>query len=144
MPTSSRKDLLAILISIVKRDYERISSSSMQNYLNLLCEGRSEYDSKWPGKVRCYRNGQNGFVACERSEIEYQDLGRWLMGSQVDTVFTQTGCLVSHEIKKKIRDFVDNTMITLRFVSKSIGVVDGSLNARYGYDVRAEVSELMG
>jgi predicted dehydrogenase len=30
-------------------------------------------------------------------------------------------------------------MITLSFVNKSIGVVEGSLNARYGYDVRAEV-----
>jgi predicted dehydrogenase len=81
---------------------------------------------------------RGGGLQIEMHAHDY-DLGRWLMDSEVDTVFTQAECLVFPEIKKKIPDFVDNTMITLRFVSKSIGVVDGSLNARYGYDVRAEV-----
>jgi myo-inositol 2-dehydrogenase/D-chiro-inositol 1-dehydrogenase len=61
------------------------------------------------------------------------------MGSEVDTVYTRGECLVFPEIKKKIPEFVDNTVITLGFHNRSIGVIDGSLNAKYGYDVRAEI-----
>jgi len=81
---------------------------------------------------------RGGGLQIEMHAHDY-DLGRWLMDSEVNTVFTQAECLVFPEIKKKIPDFVDNTMITLSFVNKNIGVVEGSLNARYGYDVRAEV-----
>jgi len=67
------------------------------------------------------------------------DLGRWFMGSEVDSVYTEAECLVFPEIKKKIPEFVDNTVITLGFKNRTIGVVEGSLNAKYGYDVRAEI-----
>jgi predicted dehydrogenase len=67
------------------------------------------------------------------------DLARWFMKSEVDTVFTKAECLVFPQLKKSVPDFVDNTLITLGFVNRAIGVVEGSLNARYGYDVRAEI-----
>jgi scyllo-inositol 2-dehydrogenase (NAD+) len=72
------------------------------------------------------------------------DLGRWLMNSEVNTVFTQAECLVFPEIRKKIPEFVDNTAITLSFANKSIGMVEGSLNAVYGYDVRTEIHGTKG
>ena len=67
------------------------------------------------------------------------DLARWFMKNEVNTVFTKAECLVFPQLRKIVSDFVDNTLITLGFVNRAIGVVDGSLNARYGYDVRAEV-----
>jgi predicted dehydrogenase len=81
---------------------------------------------------------RGGGLQIEMHAHDY-DLGRWLMESEVDTVFTQAECLAFPEIKKKIPDFVDNTLITLSFVNKNLGSVEGSLNAKYGYDVRAEV-----
>jgi predicted dehydrogenase len=81
---------------------------------------------------------RGGGLQIEMHAHDY-DLGRWVMKSEVDTVFTQAQCLVFPEIKKKIPEFVDITVITLSFADRSIGVVDGSLNAKYGYDVRAEI-----
>jgi len=81
---------------------------------------------------------RGGGLQIEMHAHDY-DLGRWLMESEVRTVYTQAECLVFPEIKKKIPEFVDNTVITLSFNNKSIGVIEGSLNAKYGYDVRAEI-----
>ena len=67
------------------------------------------------------------------------DLGRWLMGSEIVSVFTKAECLVFPELKKRVSEFVDNTLITLSFQNHSMGLVEGSLNAKYGYDVRAEI-----
>ena len=67
------------------------------------------------------------------------DLGRWLMGSEITSVYTKGECLVFPNLKKRVPDFVDNTLITLGFRDRAMGLVEGSLNARYGYDVRTEV-----
>ena len=81
---------------------------------------------------------RGGGLQIEMHAHDY-DLARWFMESEVNTVYTQAECLIFPEIKKKIPQFVDNTVITLSFKNKSIGVVEGSLNAKYGYDVRAEI-----
>lgn len=67
------------------------------------------------------------------------DLGRWFMQSEVETVFTAAECLVFPQLKRKVPEFVDQVMITLNFANRSIGMVEGSLNAKYGYDVRSEI-----
>jgi scyllo-inositol 2-dehydrogenase (NAD+) len=67
------------------------------------------------------------------------DLGRWCMQSEVDAVFATAECLVFPELKRQVREFVDHALITLRFANRSIGMIEGSLNAKYGYDVRMEV-----
>ena len=81
---------------------------------------------------------RGGGLQIEMHAHDY-DLGRWFMKSEVNTVYTQGECLVFPDIKKKIPEFVDNTVITLSFNNRSIGVIEGSLNAKYGYDVRAEI-----
>jgi inositol 2-dehydrogenase len=65
------------------------------------------------------------------------DLARWLMGSEVTRVFTEGGCLVFPELKA-VGD-IDNAMINLRFANDSIGNIDISRNAVYGYDIRTEI-----
>jgi predicted dehydrogenase len=72
------------------------------------------------------------------------DLARWFMKSEVETVFAKAECLIFPQIKRKVPEFVDTTMITLGFANRSIGMVEGSLNAKYGYDVRAEISGTEG
>ena len=67
------------------------------------------------------------------------DLGKWLMESEISSVYTSAECLVFPELKRQVSDFVDNTLITLGFKNRSMGLVEGSLNARYGYDVRTEI-----
>jgi inositol 2-dehydrogenase len=65
------------------------------------------------------------------------DLGRWLMGSEVERVYSEGGCLVYPELQD-VGD-IDNAVINLKFASGAIGNVDVSRNAVYGYDIRTEV-----
>lgn len=65
------------------------------------------------------------------------DLGRWLMGSEVERVYSEGGCLVYPELKD-VGD-IDNAVINLKFTNGGIGNVDVSRNAVYGYDIRTEV-----
>lgn len=65
------------------------------------------------------------------------DLARWLMGSDVERVQSEGGCLVYPELKN-VGD-IDNAVVNLRFANGAIGNVDVSRNAVYGYDIRTEV-----
>ncbi len=64
------------------------------------------------------------------------DVARMLMG-EIESVYSIGGALVYHEMKN-IGD-IDNAIITLHFENGTLGVVDLSRNAVYGYDIRAEV-----
>ncbi len=65
------------------------------------------------------------------------DLARWLMGSEVIRVQSEGGCLVYPELKEA--GDIDNAMINLKFANGTIGNIDVSRNAVYGYDIRTEV-----
>lgn len=65
------------------------------------------------------------------------DLARWLMGSEVNRVFTEGGCLAYPELKD-VGD-IDNAVINLQFANGAVGNIDLSRNAVYGYDIRTEV-----
>jgi inositol 2-dehydrogenase len=65
------------------------------------------------------------------------DLARWLMGSEVDSVYSIGGALVYPELKE-VGD-IDNAILSLKMANESIGEIDLSRNAVYGYDIRTEV-----
>jgi len=65
------------------------------------------------------------------------DLARWLMGSEVERVYSEGGCLVYPELKE-VGD-IDNAVVNLKFANGAVGNVDLSRNSVYGYDVRTEV-----
>jgi inositol 2-dehydrogenase len=65
------------------------------------------------------------------------DLARWLMSSEVERVHSEGGCLVYPELRE-VGD-IDNAVINLKFTNGSVGNVDVSRNAVYGYDIRTEV-----
>lgn len=65
------------------------------------------------------------------------DLARWLMGSEVERVFSEGGTLVFPELNS-VGD-IDNAVISLKFRSGALGNVEVSRNALYGYDIRTEV-----
>ncbi len=65
------------------------------------------------------------------------DLGRWLMGSEVEEVSAEGALLVCEEIRP-VGD-IDNAVINLRFASGALGNIEVSRNAFYGYDIRTEV-----
>ena len=65
------------------------------------------------------------------------DVIRWMMGDEVERVYTETASLVYPELLT-VGD-VDNAMITVRFARGGLGNVEVSRTAGYGYDIRATV-----
>ncbi|AXI10489.1 inositol 2-dehydrogenase [Oceanobacillus zhaokaii] len=64
------------------------------------------------------------------------DMARYISGSEVEEVFVQGASLVNPEIGE-LGD-IDTAIISLKFANGSIGVIDNSRQAVYGYDQRLE------
>jgi inositol 2-dehydrogenase len=65
------------------------------------------------------------------------DLARWLMGSEVKRVYTEGGTLAFPELNS-VGD-IDNAVVNMLFENGTIGNVEVSRNALYGYDIRTEI-----
>jgi myo-inositol 2-dehydrogenase/D-chiro-inositol 1-dehydrogenase len=65
------------------------------------------------------------------------DMARFLIGDEVEEVYTAGGVMVDPEIGKA--GDLDTALIVLRFKNGVIGTIDNSRKAVYGYDQRAEV-----
>jgi len=65
------------------------------------------------------------------------DMARYLMGDEVDEIYAAAGVMVDPAIGEA--GDVDTAVIVLRFRNGSIGTIDNSRQAVYGYDQRAEV-----
>jgi myo-inositol 2-dehydrogenase / D-chiro-inositol 1-dehydrogenase len=65
------------------------------------------------------------------------DMARFQAGSEVVEVYAQGAVLVDEGIGKA--GDVDTAIVTLRFASGALGVIDNSRKAVYGYDQRVEV-----
>jgi scyllo-inositol 2-dehydrogenase (NAD+) len=65
------------------------------------------------------------------------DLARWFLGSEVSRVYAQGGVLMCPELKP-IGD-IDHINIEFTFKNGKIAHLEGSRNARYGYDIRTEL-----
>lgn len=65
------------------------------------------------------------------------DMARYLIGSEVSEIYAAGGVMVDPEIGKA--GDIDTAVITLRFENGTIGTIDNSRKAVYGYDQRVEV-----
>jgi inositol 2-dehydrogenase len=65
------------------------------------------------------------------------DIVRWMMGTDIERVFTEVASLKYPELLD-VGD-VDNAMISLRFNGGQLGNIEVSRTAGYGYDIRATV-----
>jgi predicted dehydrogenase len=65
------------------------------------------------------------------------DAARMLIGAEITTVYAQTANLVVDD--EGIEGFADNATVAVTFDSGALGHFHGSVHARYGYDIRAEI-----
>jgi inositol 2-dehydrogenase len=65
------------------------------------------------------------------------DILRWLMGDEIQRVYTEVASLVYPELLT-VGD-VDNAMISVRFEKGGLGNVEVSRTAHYGYDIQCNV-----
>jgi myo-inositol 2-dehydrogenase/D-chiro-inositol 1-dehydrogenase/scyllo-inositol 2-dehydrogenase (NAD+) len=67
------------------------------------------------------------------------DSVRWLVGSDVERVYAETSNRKGAARGVTAPDFYDNAVATLRFEDGTLGTIDGTCPADYGYDARVEV-----
>jgi predicted dehydrogenase len=67
------------------------------------------------------------------------DCVRWLAGSTLQRVYAEVSNRKGLSRGVEHADFYDNAVVTLRFASGTIGTIDGTCPADYGYDARVEV-----
>jgi myo-inositol 2-dehydrogenase/D-chiro-inositol 1-dehydrogenase len=65
------------------------------------------------------------------------DMARYLIGNEVSEIYAAGGVMVDPEIGQA--GDIDTAVITLRFENGTIGAIDNSRRAVYGYDQRVEV-----
>ncbi|KXK22023.1 MAG: inositol 2-dehydrogenase [Chloroflexi bacterium OLB15] len=65
------------------------------------------------------------------------DMARYLIGSEVEEIYTLAGVMVDPAIGAA--GDVDSALVTLKFANGVIGSIDNSRQAVYGYDQRVEV-----
>ena len=65
------------------------------------------------------------------------DMARFLIGDEVEEIYTAGGVMVDPEIGEA--GDVDTAVIVLRFRNGVIGTIDNSRQAAYGYDQRVEI-----
>lgn len=70
------------------------------------------------------------------------DMARFLIGSEVEQVYTAAGVMIDNHpwvgAMDEVGD-VDTAVITLHFANGALGVIDNSRQAVYGYDQRIEI-----
>jgi scyllo-inositol 2-dehydrogenase (NAD+) len=141
-------------------DTERVLAAVAEAGVHLQVGFMRRFDPGYAGAKKKIEAGAIGrpvlFKACSRDPFwpekqdgpgyntTYLDLGvhdfdlaRWLVGDEISEVYALGKVLVY----PKLAEFgdVDNAVVSLSFENGALGVVDFSRNARYGYDIRAEV-----
>jgi len=79
----------------------------------------------------------NGMLA----EVNSHDFDcvRWLTGSEIERVYTETANFKGAAHGVAAPGFYDNAVVSLRLESGALGTIDGTCPADYGYDARVEV-----
>jgi len=79
----------------------------------------------------------NGVLA----EVNSHDFDsvRWLAGSDIVRVYAEAANFKCREVADQWPQFYDNAVVNLRFADGTLGVIDGTCPAHYGYDARVEV-----
>lgn len=84
-----------------------------------------------------YANPNNSGGMIVDMAIHDFDICRWMMGDDVERVYTEAGVLVYPELAD-VGD-IDNAMIVMKFTRGGLGNVEASRNARYGYDIQCDI-----
>jgi myo-inositol 2-dehydrogenase / D-chiro-inositol 1-dehydrogenase len=70
------------------------------------------------------------------------DMARFLMGDEVEEIYTAAGVMIDPEIGKA--GDLDTAVVVLRFRGGAIATIDNSRKAAYGYDQRVEILGSLG
>jgi myo-inositol 2-dehydrogenase/D-chiro-inositol 1-dehydrogenase/scyllo-inositol 2-dehydrogenase (NAD+) len=90
-----------------------------------------------PGPWMYNLQRSNGIIA----EVNSHDIDtlNWFTGSQLRRVYAESHNFKCPDAKKDYPDFYDNFVANFRFADDTLGVIDGTCPAHYGYDARVEI-----
>jgi scyllo-inositol 2-dehydrogenase (NAD+) len=109
---------------------KRIDSGEVGEPVSMVCISR---DPAGPPIEFAKASGGLALDMC----VHDIDLTRWFLGGEVSKVYAQGAVLMCHELKD-IGD-IDHASIEFTFKNGKLAHLEGSRNARYGYDIRTEV-----
>jgi predicted dehydrogenase len=67
------------------------------------------------------------------------DTTRWLMGSNLQRVYTEVANFKGAANHVEVENFYDNALVNIKFESGGIGLISGVCPCGYGYDARTEI-----
>jgi myo-inositol 2-dehydrogenase/D-chiro-inositol 1-dehydrogenase/scyllo-inositol 2-dehydrogenase (NAD+) len=116
------------------RAREVIDSGEMGRVMIIKSTGRGPGG---PGTWMYDLRKSNGIVA----EVNSHDIDtlRWLTGLELQRVYAQGRNFKCPDARKDWPDFYDNVVAQFTFSQETMGIVDGTCPANYGYDARVEV-----
>jgi myo-inositol 2-dehydrogenase / D-chiro-inositol 1-dehydrogenase len=79
----------------------------------------------------------NGMLA-EVNSHDWDTL-RWLMGSNLERVYTEVANFKGAAYKVDTPNFYDNALVNVKFKNGSLGMISGVCPCGYGYDARVEI-----
>jgi myo-inositol 2-dehydrogenase/D-chiro-inositol 1-dehydrogenase/scyllo-inositol 2-dehydrogenase (NAD+) len=117
-----------------QRAREVIASGEMGRVMIIKSTGRGPGG---PGTWMYDLRKSNGIVA----EVNSHDIDslRWLAGLDLQRVYAQGRNFKCSDARKDWPDFYDNVVAQFTFAQETMGIVDGTCPAHYGYDARVEV-----
>jgi len=72
------------------------------------------------------------------------DTVRWLMGSDLERVYTEVANFKGAANQVDTPNFYDNVLVNIRFESGGLGSISGVCPCGYGYDARVEIVGELG
>jgi predicted dehydrogenase len=117
-----------------RRAREILSSGELGQVMIIKSTGRGPGG---PGAWMYDLKKSNGIIA----EVNSHDIDslRWFTGGEFRRVFAQGHNFKSPEAKAQWPDFYDNVLAQFEMDGGTMGVIDGTCPAHYGYDARVEI-----
>jgi myo-inositol 2-dehydrogenase/D-chiro-inositol 1-dehydrogenase/scyllo-inositol 2-dehydrogenase (NAD+) len=139
--------------SAVKRAGVKLQIGFMRRFDERFMEAKEVLDSGALGRTMIIKSTGRGpggpgpwMYDLERSngiiaEVNSHDVDslRWLAGSRLRRVYAESHNFKCPDAKEQYPDFYDNFVASFRFANDTLGVVDGTCPAHYGYDARVEI-----
>ncbi|MFV2066938.1 MAG: Gfo/Idh/MocA family oxidoreductase [Pirellulales bacterium] len=116
------------------RAKEMIDSGELGRVMMIKSTGRGPGG---PGPWMYDLARSNGIIA----EVNSHDIDSlsWFAGSPLRRVYSESHNFKCPDAKQQYPDFYDNFIANFRFQNDTLGVIDGTCPAHYGYDARVEV-----
>jgi myo-inositol 2-dehydrogenase/D-chiro-inositol 1-dehydrogenase len=136
-------------LEAVERAGVRLQIGFQRRFDKAYARAKELIDSGALGRIEMIHDAMRDPSPAPRAYLEtsgglYRDMSihnfdcvRWLMGEEVSELFAMASALVDPVFQEL--DDVDTSVVSLRFASDGLGVIDNSRRSGFGYDVRTEV-----